>query len=479
MRFPLRSDNICSTTAAKTYTDWSEAARLHDQTSGMEDWRGADSTRLYDYSAIRERLYQLRALRSSKDNHGLLYALNEGVHGNMCGIGNAELYNRSKFGTKHLIEQYIEEIDDSLIYLDGIQDERVPETEKLDFFIRAQRCYGHTALSLSGGGVYGNFHVGVLKALIEQDLLPTTISGSSAGSMMAAIVATHPKDELEQYFDPSSLQIGPQYQRRSISQKLKEFIPKFELSELIEHFERVIPDLTFQEAYELTGINLNISISPAELNQPSRLMNAVTSPNVHVRSAVMASCAVPGIYPPVELTAKTEDGKTQSYLPGHLWVDGSLSSDIPSRRLSRLYGCNNFIVSQVNPFAMAALADQAKKTTLARDVFEMWHHSSKIFMTWAEKAVERYGKHRPVLRYSVNSLASVWLQEYEGNINIVPPLGFVRPWKSLGQVSDDTINKIINAGEQATWQKIEMIRNCTRISSTLDDIVRRRTNSRG
>ena len=36
-----------------------------------------------------------------------------------------------------------------------------------------------------------------------------------------------------------------------------------------------------------------------ERDQKSRLLNAIASPNVLIRSAVMASCAIPGVFPPV------------------------------------------------------------------------------------------------------------------------------------------------------------------------------------
>jgi NTE family protein len=55
-----------------------------------------------------------------------------------------------------------------------------------------------------------------------------------------------------------------------------------------------IPDLTFREAFEVSGLRINITVSPREVHQQSRLLNAVTSPNVLIREAVLASCAVPG-----------------------------------------------------------------------------------------------------------------------------------------------------------------------------------------
>ena len=65
-----------------------------------------------------------------------------------------------------------------------------------------------------------------------------------------------------------------------------------------------IPDLTFAEAYAKTGRQVSITVAPAEPHQRSRLLNAVSSPNVYLRSAAMASCAIPGVFPAVMLQAK-------------------------------------------------------------------------------------------------------------------------------------------------------------------------------
>lgn len=75
---------------AATYQDWKDAALEHDELSGKDRWRQSDRTNLYDYAQIRDRLDHLRKLRASHDHMGLLYALNEGIHGNMGGMGRAE-----------------------------------------------------------------------------------------------------------------------------------------------------------------------------------------------------------------------------------------------------------------------------------------------------------------------------------------------------------------------------------------------------
>jgi predicted acylesterase/phospholipase RssA len=80
-----------------------------------------------------------------------------------------------------------------------------------------------------------------------------------------------------------------------------------------------------------------------------RLLNYLTAPNVLVWSASLASCAIPGIYAPVELLKKDENGKLSPYMEGGApikWEDGSVQADLPMQRLSELFNINHFIASQ-------------------------------------------------------------------------------------------------------------------------------------
>jgi hypothetical protein len=95
---------------APDYAAWVKAAREHDARSGMQSWRDADESDHYDYKAIRARLEKLRGLSAAGDVKGLLFVLNEGIHGNIDGMGHERLYQKARFGTKKLIEDYIAEI---------------------------------------------------------------------------------------------------------------------------------------------------------------------------------------------------------------------------------------------------------------------------------------------------------------------------------------------------------------------------------
>ncbi|HEY5645760.1 MAG TPA: hypothetical protein VIS76_07460, partial [Pseudomonadales bacterium] len=57
------------------------------------------------------------------------------------------------------------------------------------------------------------------------------------------------------------------------------------------------------------------------------------------------------------------------------------------------------------------------------------------------------------------------------DINILPRRRFWNPAKLLSVLSEAETRYLISEGEAATWPKIEMIRNCTLISRTLDSIL--------
>lgn len=88
--------------------------------------------------------------------------------------------------------------------------------QKLTFFSETRHSYGHTALLLSGGASFGKFHFGLIKALLEQDLLPRIVCGSSIGSMMAGIMCTRPYNRMEKdgFFDPAVITKLPMVGRK-------------------------------------------------------------------------------------------------------------------------------------------------------------------------------------------------------------------------------------------------------------------------
>eukprot|EP00762_Andalucia_godoyi_P006752 ANDGO_06236.mRNA.1 Triacylglycerol lipase SDP1 len=385
----------------------------------------------------------LEDLRDERELKQLMFSLREGLDRNIGNIGNPQLYVHSRCGTKNLVELYISHVcallrrlarESAGLHLDAESDadggvdsfSLSPATktvlrnnllryhalllEKLAFFREASAAHGKTALLLSGGASLGVFHLGVLKALFEHGVLPQTISGSSVGSIIAALICCRSNPELEELFDSfdgsmartqhvpsmktnrfSSLRLdafeeleneplskpsnsseysfgmdspGSSSPPRfgvppSIQRKFMRLLTRgvlMDISRLIDVIRINIGDITFAEAFERTGRNLNITVSSPSGSEIPRLLNHLTAPHVLVWSAAAASCSLPGVFEPVEVLARHPDGRILSWHPGSVrWTDGSLAADLPIARLSEMFNINHFIVSQVNPHVLPFL----------------------------------------------------------------------------------------------------------------------------
>ncbi len=444
---------------APDYLAWVKAARDHDKKSGLQTWRDADESKHFDYRAIRARLEKLRRLSTAGDVKGLLFVLNEGIHGNIDGMGHERLYQKARFGTKKLVEEYVAEVVASLDKIAAARS--IGREEKRDFFRRAQHCYGRSALLLSGSGSFLFFHIGVVKALWSQGVLPAIMSGASGGSIVAAVVCTRKDSEIGAFLESERL-ANP---ARDPKQK------RLASDEVRERLADLIPDLTFQEAYEVSGRHLNVSVAPAEKHQNGRLLNAITAPNVLIREAVLASCAVPGVFPPVMLMARNDKGERVPYQPDRRWVDGSVTHDIPTKRLERLYGVNHHIVSQANPIALPFATDTRKQMA---PIEAIQHASIATFKAWLNANMVIFQKPLeliPPLNSLANMARSVINQEYTGDINIIRPPKFWSPAKILSDLGQEDIDELIDTGQRTAWPKVEMVRTQTAISRALEIIL--------
>ncbi len=320
---------------------------------------------------------------------------------------------------------------------------------------------------LSGGGSLGYFHLGVLRVLIEQKLCPVVISGASAGEFVAAVVGSRSDEEFLALFENDGLAEALTQNNDNIKLGFRKFNSD-EMKAIKKEMARLIPDMTFAEAYEKTGRSINISVSPAEPKQTSRLLNHIASPNVTLRSAVLASSAIPGVFPSVVLEARNADGVIQPYLPHRRWIDGTFSQDLPAKRLARMYGVNHYIVSQVMPGlgkednrrpGLGKIASDASVATIKQIV--------RGYLDWLQRN-KGVGPRAAATMNTVNALLE---QRFVGDINIIPERGINSLGRIMRLMSKEEMADLIKAGERTTWPKVPQIANTTRIGRTLDNIL--------
>lgn len=452
-----------------SYADWREQALATDERTGAARWKADDRSTLFDYRVIRRRLDELLEVRESGNALRLLHYFDEGMHGNMGGMGSAALYRQTAVGTKNMITQYVSELAAGLEQLADMDE--LPLETKIEFFRRARHAYGRASLMLSGAGALGPFHFGVARALLEQGLLPDVVSGASAGAVVAAILCTRNDAELEPLLAAGDLARGIETLKDDDADRSQNQITVEYLRALIDHW---IPDLTFGEALAHSGRNLNVSVAPSEVHQQSRALNAVTSPNVLIREAVLASCSIPGLFPPVALAARAPNGNRVPYVQSRTWVDGSISDDTPARRLARIYGCNFFITSQANPLAMWSVQDPATNHPLAL-----------LFAAYRSAAKEWYRSYYPFAVSSVQNVYpfnvmtrmfySLLTQDDTADVVMTPGRRFRNPGKFLLRLTPADSMELVQEGEQVTWPNIERIRNATIVGHRLDEMLARLT----
>ncbi len=355
--------------AADNYDDWIRAAKALDDYLGNEEWKRRDHYAYYDSATVRRvrkdmKRARLRAEtmerssekdpdtpRAVEDLRDLVEAC---AKSSFAGIENPRLYSETYYGTKNLVQDYVEELEASLSFL--LRTKQLTPKEKRPLFKHIQTNLGRTALCLSGGACFAYYHFGVVKALLDARLLPEVISGTSGGAIVAALAGTRTDDELRKLLVPA-LAGRITACHDDLYTWMKRFYRTGARFDPIDWARRASwftkGSLTFREAYELTGRILNVTCVPSDPHSPNILLNYLTSPDCVIWSATLASAAVPGVLSPVPLMMKRRDGTLTPYSFGHKWKDGSLRTDIPLKALHAQFNCKFSIISQVNPHIKA------------------------------------------------------------------------------------------------------------------------------
>lgn len=453
---------------AHDYEVWRTHALDLDTMNGMDVWKADPNSPHYQYNLIQQRLINLRNWRTNGDWAQVVFALREGLQRNLGNMTNPELYKHTHVGTKYLIDEYLSEVVSTLNYLCDNDIPDFPYAEKLLFFRHTGQSFGRSSLMLSGGANMGMFHVGVIKALYEQNLLPRVVSGSSAGSVVAAFIGTRKDSEFEGLFTGEAMDL--KLWRRL---GLREVVRQKSLmdGQEIERFLRKhIGEITFEEAFKRTGRIINITVSPVDKHQKPRLLNYLTAPHVLVWSAVLASCAVPGLFPAVMLMCKDRLGHEKPYLASTRWVDGAIQSDLPAQRLGELYNVNHHIVSQTNPHVLPFITDQSRKDDWTRFLTDFVKNEFK-FRSRQLLQLASYGIDHGIVKNLLEGAVSVVEQQYYGDITVHPRVQVRDYQRILGNLSRAEFREFVHEGELATWPKITMVRDQTIIGQTLEDCI--------
>lgn len=473
---------------AISYSKWMEVCNDLDELQDFNKWKQEAESNLYDFSIVKKNMMELRSARLDGDIRKLLYLIRTTWTRNIGNIGNVNLYRHSHTGTKKLIEEYLHECELALQEVTkennnhGLDDRYI-----LGMLVQTRKNIGRTALVLSGGGCYGLFHIGVLAALLEEDVLPRIISGSSAGAIVASILSVHNTDEIqelmetivEQKFDIFEEQKNIQTFLICLSRFLK-YGTWYDNKNLQDTMIDFLGDLTFREAYNRTGRILNITVSPASVHEHPRLLNYLTAPSVLIWSAVCASCSLPGVFPSSTIYEKNlKTGVTQEWHHASVkFVDGSVDNDLPITRLSEMFNVDHIIACQVNPHVVPFL--KLSVTCVGGEIETEYSAKFKtklgqIYGLWSAEVIHylQMSAEVGIARNLCTKLVSVLSQKYSGDITILPDLHEVSQLnKLLANPTPEYLLQCTMKGARATWPKISIIKNHCGIEFALDGAIK-------
>lgn len=207
-------------------------------------------------------------------------------------------------------------------------------------------------LALSGGGVKGATHIGVLQALEENSIKISSISGTSIGSIVATLYAMgYTTDEmlkLFKYFSKIILKTDPKYlisnirTKRSIlgegiisGQAIEDAINECAKLKNIKYIKDItmpisIPTVDIKTGREIIFTNVNINdkyilemekegeyLAKTKENMPKYITD------IEIGKAVRASCSYPLVFSPLEYE-------------NYKFVDGGVLNNIPANELRNL-----------------------------------------------------------------------------------------------------------------------------------------------
>ncbi len=247
-------------------------------------------------------------------------------------------------------------------------------------------------IALSGGAARGFAHLGVLKVLREHGIPVDFVAGTSAGSIVGAAYASGLSIE-------AITELGRKmswFRMLGFSYSTKGILSNASMGDL---FRRSFPHDKFE------NLPVPFAAVACDLETGEEVVLKETG---DVIEAVRASCAIPGIFAPVEINKK-------------LLIDGGIVANVPTKAVKKL-GAE--IVVAVDVLACGATY-WGKPTTLLGIFFQ----SMMMVLRVASKA-----------------------HHYRADVVIIPNIAHLRP-DEIGKMDE-----FIKLGEEAALEKIDEIK---------------------
>lgn len=170
------------------------------------------------------------------------------------------------------------------------------------------------SLVLSGGGLKGLAHIGVLRALAERGMVPTAVVGCSMGSLIAAAWAAEvPLAEMEDR--ALAVRRKDVFRVAHVDMALKRMLSPavYRREPLDALIHSLVGDRTFRQ------LSRRLVVNTADLETGQQVLWGLPGfEDAPVADAVFASCSLPGLLPPRNVL-------------GRICADGALVENLPAR----------------------------------------------------------------------------------------------------------------------------------------------------
>lgn len=275
------------------------------------------------------------------------------------------------------------------------------------------------ALALGGGGSRGNAHIGVLRVLEQEGIEPVAVAGTSAGGLVAVFYAAGFKSqEIEDIFaeaDPDTFFGRAQGEEPSI----------FSLKKAEVFLRKHLGDRTFAD------LKIPCAVTAVDL----KTSREVILKEGDVVNALLATIAIPGVFPPREIG-------------GFTLVDGGVLDPVPVS-VARLLAPDYPVLAVV----LTPRPDSNGRT---------WELPLNLANPLATQVVERITRLRLAQAFNLfiqsidisnRALADLRLKLDAPELVIYPPVSHI----STLQVVD--VRQVARLGEQAALQALPQIRD--------------------
>jgi NTE family protein len=263
-------------------------------------------------------------------------------------------------------------------------------------------------LVLSGGGLKGLAHIGVLRALEERGLVPGLVVGSSIGSLIGAAWAAG-ATIAQMEAKARGIRRRDVFQVAHTDVALRRLLaPSLYRREPLEALiASLVGEVTFRQ------LNRRLLVNTTDLHSGMQVMWGLPGLlDARVADAVAASCALPGIFPPRQIQ-------------GRAYVDGAVVENLPVRLAASL-GSGPIVAVNV------------AATSIRRDV----HETQGFAATY------------------IRGLEIVMQTQIEGQLRdwTGPPLVMVQPRvEHISMFAFDKTEELMEAGYRATAQTLDQL----------------------